>query len=152
MDKEQLHILESKISKIVKDTIHEEFRKCMRLDEMSRIGRMNNYEVIVYTDDMGYIPHVHIIDSATRGQEFDTCVQLETNKYFLHGRHQDTFNNKLCKMFNDFMHEPHRNVHFRNNYEYAVNMWNDNNSNSYVQLHEDDNGDIMIPDYSTITL
>lgn len=29
-------------------------------------------------------------------------------------------------------------------------MWNDNNSTSYIQLREDANNDIIIPDYNTI--
>lgn len=125
-------------------------RKRMHLDEMARIGKMNTFDIVVYTDDMGYIPHVHIIDSATRGEEFDTCVRLETNQYFLHGRHQDMFNTRQCKEFNEFMKQPHRNIHYRNNYEYAVNLWNDNNSNSYVQLKEDEEGNIIMPNYKII--
>ena len=150
MDKKELEIVEKVLSKVVKETLQEEISKMMKLDEMARIGHMNQYEVIVYTDDMGYIPHVHIIDSATRGREFDTCVMLEDSKYFLHGRHRDTFNNKQCKEFDDFMRQPHRNIHYRNNYEYAVNLWNDNNSNSYVQIVEDKNGNVIMPDYKRL--
>ncbi len=122
----------------------------MRLNETARIGRMDDLEVVVYTDDVKYIPHVHVIDSATRGHAFDVGIQLETNKYIPHGSRRDTLDSELCKAFNDFMNEPHRNVHYRNNYEYALNMWNDNNSNSYIQLREDANNDIIIPDYNTI--
>ena len=30
-------------------------------------------------------------------------------------------------------------------------MWNANNSNSYVQITEDENGDIIMPNYDFIT-
>ena len=48
------------------------------------------------------------------------------------------------------MHQPSRNIHYRNNYEYAVNLWNDNNSDSYIQIREDANGNVLIPDYREI--
>lgn len=126
-------------------------REKQRLDEMARVGVMlNNLDVVVFTDDMGKIPHVHIMDKATRGREFDCCVQLETNHYFTHGKHLDVFNNRECKEFNAFMKQPCRSPKYRNNYEFAVEMWNANNSDTYVQIHEDKNGNIIMPDYSTI--
>lgn len=48
------------------------------------------------------------------------------------------------------MNMPHRNIHYRNNYEYTINLWNDNNSSSYVQLKEDTNGNIVVPNYTEI--
>jgi hypothetical protein len=86
----------------------------------------------------------------TRGRDFDCCVQLETNKYFQHGAHQDIMPAKWCKEFYDIMCQPHRNIHVRNVYEYAVNLWNDNNSSSYVQIKEDENGNVIVPDYRHI--
>lgn len=149
-DKERDEIKET-INECVTRVIREEIARYMRLDEMARIGFMGNFDVVVYTDDMGYIPHVHILDKATRGHEFDACVRLENNQYFSHGTHTDTLNSKQRKLFNSFMNEPHRNVHYRNNYEYAVNLWNDNNSSSYVQIKEDENGNIIVPDYDEIS-
>ena len=60
------------------------------------------------------------------------------------------FFHKIRKIFNDFMHQPSRNIHYRNNYEHAVNLWNDNNSDSYVQIREDANGNVLMPDYREI--
>lgn len=142
---------ENRLRTIIRECIHDEFLKRKRLDEMARVGVMNNvFDVIVYTDDMGYIPHVHIIDNATRGEDFDCCVQLKTNQYFSHGNHQDIFNSKQCKLFDDFMKQPCRSPKYRNNYEFAVEMWNANNSDSYIQIIEDENGDIIQPNYSVI--
>lgn len=142
---------ENKLRQIIKERIHEEYYKRKRLDEMARVGIMaNTYDVIVYTDDMGNIPHIHILDTNTRGEDFDCCVRLETNRYFKHGRHQDELNTKQCKLFNEFMNQPCRSPKYRNNYEFAVEMWNTNNSNSYVMIKEDENGDIIIPDYNEI--
>ena len=120
------------------------------INEMARVGFMGNMDVVVYTDDPGYIPHVHIIDSATRGKEFDACVMIEDNRYFTHGKHNSEFNSKLRKEFDDFMHQPCRIPQFKNNYEFAISMWNANNSNSTVIPKTDSNGETIIPDYSLI--
>ena len=68
----------------------------------------------------------------------------------MHGNHRDRLNSQPRKMLNDFMNMPHRNIHYRNNYEYTINLWNDNNSSSYVQLKEDTNGNIVVPNYTEI--
>ena len=48
------------------------------------------------------------------------------------------------------MRQPSRNVHYRNNYEHAVNLWNDNNSEAYIQIKEDEDGNIIMSDYKHI--
>ena len=133
--------------------IREEIADHLGLNEMARVGVINTptkYDVQVWTDDAGYIPHVHIMDWGTRGKKFDCCVKLETNEFFPHGKHKSLMNKDMMKAFDTFMRQPSRNIHYRNNYEAAVNLWNDNNSNSYVQLKEDENGNVIIPDYSNI--
>lgn len=120
------------------------------INEMARVGYMGDMDVVVYTDDPGYIPHVHVIDRATRGQEFDACVMLEDNRYFSHGNHTDIFNSKQRKTFDTFMHEPCRSPRYANNYELAVSMWNLNNSDTYIIPKTDSEGDTIIPDYLTI--
>lgn len=123
------------------------------LNEMARVGFLDNkakYEVYVRTNDAGFIPHVHIWDSATCGEEFDCCVKLETNEYFFHGHHTDRMNSKMCKAFAEFMEQPCRSPKYKNNYELAVEMWNLNNSDTYVQIKEDSNGNIIMPNYRNI--
>lgn len=120
------------------------------INEMARVGFMDDMDVVVYTDDPGYIPHVHIIDNATRGQEFDACVMIEDNRYFSHGNHTDVFNSKQRKSFDNFMHEPCRSPKYKNNYELAISMWNLNNSDAYVIPKTDNNGETIIPNYTTI--
>lgn len=124
------------------------------LNEMARVGFMDNkaeYEVYVRTSDPGFIPHVHIWDSATHGQDFDCCIKLETNEYFPHGHHTSKMNGAMRKAFANFMEQPCRSPKYKNNYELAVEMWNLNNSSAYVQIREDENGNIIMPDYRTIT-
>lgn len=144
-------LFEEKLRTIIKETIEEAFANKQRLDEMARVGFLGNeYDVLVHTDDRGFIPHVHVIDRNTNGRDFDCCIQLETNRYFTHGRHVDELNSKGCKMFNDFMNQPCRSPKYSNNYEFAVEMWNTNNSSSYVQVKEDEDGNVIVPDYRTI--
>lgn len=139
------------ISEAVRSVMQEVIGEKRMLMEMARVGILDNkYDVLVYTDDMGLIPHIHIIDKGTNGQEFNCCVQLETNKYFQHGIHQDVLNSKGRKLLNDFMRQPCRNPKFKNNYEFAVDMWNANNSSTYVQIREDSQGNIIMPDYTEI--
>jgi hypothetical protein len=151
-----IKITKKELTNIVKEAINETialgvFNECSRLDEMARVGFMEGgYEVYVRTDDPGYIPHVHVRDENTHGKEFETCIQLNTNRYFLHGHYKDILNSQQRKDFAKFMEGPSRNPKYRNNYEYAVDMWNDNNSSSSVTVVTSEDGDIVIPDYRNI--
>lgn len=154
--KKIIRITEKELANIVKETINESialgvFNGTSRLDEMARVGFMEGgYEVYVCTDDPGCIPHVHVRDESTHGDNFETCIQLNTNRYFLHGHYKDTLNSQQRKDFAKFMESPSRNPKYRNNYEYAVDMWNDNNSSTSVTVATLENGDIIIPDYRNL--
>ena len=56
----------------------------------------------------------------------------------------------MAKQFADFMKSQSHNSKYQNNYEYAVDMWNDNNSIEKVIPQYDSNGRIIMPDYRTI--
>lgn len=115
--------------------------------ERARVGQMGAYEVAVHSDDVCNAPHVHVVDKSTEAQ---ICVRLDCAKYIVHGTKLSVFKRQDRQRFDEFMREPSRNVHYRNNYEAAVNLWNDNNSNNHLPLREDDHGDIIIPDYTTL--
>ena len=119
--------------------------------ESARVGFINGaYEVYVHTDDAGYIPHVHIRDKATRGKEFETCVALNSNEYFLHGKYDDKMSGDMIKLFSDFMKSKPLSKRYSTNYELAVDMWNLNNSDTQVDVDYDDDGEMIIPDYKHI--
>ena len=141
--------IEEKVKKIVEQTLNDYINhEDNRLDEMARVGFLNGgVEVYIHTDDGGSIPHIHIRDVATRGRNFETCVSLVKCAYFLHGRYRDTMSNKMVRAFAEFMEAPSRNKKYSSNYEYAVDMWNDNNSNINVTPQYDTNGNIIIPNY-----
>lgn len=146
----------SKIDKIVKEELAKVVNENTNdhrepLLEMARVGYINGqFEVYVHTDDGGHIPHVHIRDKATRGQKFETCVELKRSRYFLHGKYKDVMSGYMAKQFADFMESKPHNPRYQNNYELSVDMWNLNNSIEEVVPQYDSNGRIIMPDYRTI--
>ena len=134
---------------IIKDSIRRVItEKRQPLLEYARVGFMDGvFEVYVHTDDGGNIPHVHVRDRATRGRKFETCVELKTNNYFLHGKYKSVMNNEMARQFAEFMEERPKNTKYQNNYELSVDMWNLNNSNEEVVPDYDEDGMIIVPDY-----
>ena len=127
-------------------------------NEMSRVGDLGEFKVQVWSKDCGpavwtpahvyiYIPHVHVYSEVSG---LDACIKLAEPMYFPYGPHVDILNESQRKMFNEFMHRPHRTGKFTSNYEYAVFLWNDNNSSHEIELKLDANGEVIIPDYSEI--
>lgn len=121
------------------------------LDEMARVGKTDELIVWVWTDDPGYIPHVHIIDADTKGKRLNACIRLDKSAYFKHGNHTGTLNSAQRKEFNELMHAKPRNGKFANNYEYACVLWNDNNSSVELEVPMDVNGNVIVPDYRDIS-
>jgi hypothetical protein len=115
--------------------------------EYARVGFLKNLEVYVMTDDPGYIPHFHIRDAATKGKEFDTCVEICTNKYFCHGQHTSKLNAQGRKALAEFMEGKCSNNKYENNYELTVDMWNLNNSSVTIEYQKGQE----IPNYRQIT-
>lgn len=142
-------VIKKSIGKVLAEMINRE-----PLLEMARVGFVDgSLEVYVKTNDGGNIPHVHIRDTNTKGRLFETCVQLETNTYFLHGHIQQTLTRKQCRDFNAFMHEEINTRTFNGTmYEFAVFMWNCNNSNTNIEVQYDENDLPIIPNYDTIQL
>jgi hypothetical protein len=121
-----------------------------RLDEMARVGYIGGkFEVYVWTDDPGNIPHFHIRDTNSNGNEFETCVRLDKPEYFLHGHYRDKLNSSQKKALNEFMRDTPKTNKYDTNYELAVDMWNLNNSSTSI-APEQDNGNIVIPDYTKL--
>ena len=143
--------IEGFIRRIIREEVERAIDSRRLLTEYARVGFMDNLEVIVHTDDPGMIPHVHIVDKATRGRDFDCCVRLDTNQYFKHGIYRDEFNSSGCKAFNKFMHSPYKDDRYQNFYEFAVSMWDANNSNVSVEIKKDADGKVIVPDYTKIT-
>lgn len=118
--------------------------------EMARVGFISKnplLEIYIHTDDPGNIPHFHIRDyvrSGRSGNEFHTCIQFNSNKYFHHDGKEDVLNSSQRKELVEFLRSNYRGRKGYTNWNKLVDDWNDNNSN--MNLEED----INMPDYTTI--
>ena len=119
-------------------------------EEMARIGfvgEQKEFEVYVRTDDLEHVPHIHIRDTATKGKDFETCVELQTNRYCRHGHYKDVMDNKLVDDFYEFMCANPGNPYFNMHYESAIAMWNMNNECAKMEPQLDVDGKLIVPDY-----
>lgn len=124
----------------------------MESANIARIGFIDDvFEVVVYTDDVACgTPHVHVVDRDTHGDYFNSSISLKEPKYYNpnvlhHKQYSHKLNDKLKAEFNSFMMDFCKNSRFKNNYEYAISMWNDNNSGS-GKMKED----VFVPDYTKL--
>lgn len=114
------------------------------LTEMARLGYFDLYEILVYTDDPGKLPHFHIRDRSTKGQKFSTCIRIDEAKYFHHTGKEGVLNKKERKDFVNFLSSNYKNRENETNWNHLIDLWNDNNSDIEV----DEN--LKIPDYINI--
>lgn len=111
------------------------------LQEMARVGYLGTFEIYVHTDDSGNIPHFHIWDRASRGEEFHTCICIHKASYFHHTGKENTLNSKQRKSLIDFMNDKYKQDENKTNWRHLLELWNDNNSNVVVSL------DLEMPNY-----
>jgi hypothetical protein len=116
--------------------------------EMTCIGAFGSFYVVLYIADPEKVPHVHVIDSATRGYIFNAGIRLDFASYNWHSGLNHALSPTDLNDFIEFMNEPSQNVHYRNKYEAAVNYWNDNNCPSGIQLS--DGPEVLMPKYSKL--
>ena len=75
------------------------------------------------------IPHMHIWDDETDGKKIHTCVCLDKIENFHHTGKEDILTPKQKKYLVDFLKEEcKKNKRYKTNWEYALSMWNDNNT------------------------
>lgn len=80
-------------------------------------------KVEVYNNE-GPIPHMHVYNA---DNSFKTCIYIFENKYFIHGKYKDKFNNKQCKQFNEWIIG--LNESGKLNWDIVVNAWKRLNGN-----------------------
>ena len=93
-------------------------------------GKQESQKFKVFVcDDEFAIPHMHIWDDETDGKKIHTCVRLDKIGYFLHTGKEDILTPKQKKYLVDFLKEEcKKNKRYKTNWEYALSMWNDNNT------------------------
>lgn len=138
---------------IMKITVHETRITERELNEMACVGDLGEFEIQVWRREGKYIPHVHVYNDEPKNKKthLDVCIQLEKAAYFSHGDHTGVLNASQCEKFNTFMHKPHKNGVFNSNYEFAVFLWNNMDDVKKFVLQKNEDGSVVIPDYSTIT-
>lgn len=69
--------------------------------------------------------------------------RLASPEYFFHGTKKDTFSSKELKRFVEFMKETPVEVPYNTYWEFAVSMWNVNNSSEKIK-------GVLMPDYAQL--
>lgn len=117
--------------------------------EISRVGFISKspvLEIYIYTDDPGNIPHFHIRDykkNGNSGEEFHTCIEFKTNRYFHHTGKEDILNKHQRKLLCDFLKKTEQDE-LESNWNILIKEWNRNNSNIKIPTN------LPMPDYTTI--
>ena len=114
------------------------------LNEMARVGFIDDCEIYVRSDDPGHIPHFHIWDRATRGKKFHTCVKILECDYFHHTGKEDVLDSKARKKLCNFFKSKSENEEFNTNWDVLIFMWNINNSTEKVAKNT------SMPDYTKL--
>lgn len=113
-----------------------------RLLEFAKIGTLTKkcYDIIVWTNDSGNIPHFHIIDSNTRGNIFNSCIRIDKAEYFNHEGKTDKLNSQLRKDLVNFLLSTDEDLEI-SNWILLISEWNRNNSNIKISINS------QMPDY-----
>ena len=125
----------------------------IRTYDIARIGFFDDgrIEVFVVTDDTLSHPHLHIRDRYTLGREFMTAVDLKTAQYTV-SHSPCRFTDCQKELFIKFLRAKHNSkvsCKEMTNYEYAVEMWNSQNSD-FCKMKLPDNGKLQMPDYKQL--
>ena len=117
----------------------------MILQEMARIGYVDNLELIIWTDDSGNIPHFHLRDRSTKGEKFHSCIRIDKPEYFIHTGKENKLNSKQKKNLMAFLQQNTTlGTATITNWDKVIMYWNDNNSDVIID------SDIPIPDYTLL--
>jgi hypothetical protein len=144
----------SKVNDIIKDLskvrVYESSLLVDGILEMGRIcfvpsdNKNSEYDMYIHTNDPGKIPHFHVRKIGKKGgnsYEWDKCIRLDQAKYFSHGKHTGQIpSSKIEKEVINTLYKKHPKFNITY-WEYAVQLWNDNNSDVEV-------GNLVMPDYT----
>ncbi len=109
------------------------------LFEMASVGYFNTFKKIGKPESPkfkvfvnggeGNEPHMHIWDDDTNGKQLHTCVCLTKIEYFHHNGKEDILTQDQKELLVLFLKdECKKNKRYKTNWEYALSMWNDNNT------------------------
>ncbi len=109
------------------------------LFEMASVGYFNTFKKngkpespkfkVFVNGGEGNEPHMHIWDDDTNGKQLHTCVCLTKIEYFHHNGKEDILTQDQKEQLVLFLRdECKKNKRYKTNWEYALSMWNDNNT------------------------
>lgn len=129
------------------DLLDKLFNKKMKpLCEMAHVGYIKNkFEVYVHSNE-GMIPHFHVWDTSTSGNEFHTCIYFKEAKYFEHHGKTSRFNAKDRKDLIEFLKSKPTKPRgpFEDYWHLLVFMWSVSNPDNELDLN------LQMPDYSQL--
>ena len=89
---------------------------------------------------------MHIWDDDTNGKRIHTCVCLSKIEYFYHDGNEDVLTPEQKVSLVSFLKdECKKNKRYKTNWEYALSMWNDNNTD---KTQVDETSDVL--DYTKL--
>ena len=109
------------------------------LFEMASVGYFNTFKKngkpespkfkVFVNGGEGNEPHMHIWDDDTNGKQLHTCVCLTKIEYFHHNGKENILTQDQKEQLVIFLKdECKKNKRYKTNWEYALSMWNDNNT------------------------
>ena len=111
-----------------------------KMMEMASIGDIDSeLTIIIRMNDTENIPHFHIVDKVTLGNNFHTCIKIKTPEYFHHTGKEDVLNSKQRKLLVTYLSSKIKKG--LSAWEYLVMTWNLNNSIVNIDAN------IPMPDY-----
>ena len=113
------------------------------LCEMARVCDFNNLELFVNSKE-GFIPHFHLWDLSTMGNEFHTCIRLDKAEYFHHTGKEDKLNSKLRKDLCKILKSKPKLKRYNTYWELVVDLWNLSNPDKEVD------SELKMPDYTKL--
>lgn len=106
--------------------------------------------------------HVHIWDTATKGNKVNICVRLDKPEYFVHDRAKDKFSKDELSAFIKFMQSPSSQPIFsqdgvsyklKTQWDWTIMQWNAENEDARIPIDRADDGYLIapeMPDYSKL--
>jgi len=101
----------------------------------------NEFQIVVWDDDLIPIPHFHVIDAKTFGKEFHTRILIEKPEYYK-GETTKFTNQQIKSMIQHFNSIEDKIDMFRTKWQTLLFFWNLNNQTKVTNQ--------SIPDYTKL--
>lgn len=102
----------------------------------------NLIKISVYDNEGEYIPHFHF--KSEKKNKLDGCVEICSRRYFIHGKHTSTLDNKACKSLNKWLKNQYKDKTYTI-WQFIVATWNKNKNK--IRISDNNNRQ---PDYSKL--